>query len=156
MVISCSADGNYPFKMWNDNQLIDSKRNNSDIQSYRAEINLQTAFTPKQDLQIKAYLYDSERGLPGGVIYDNPYSAERLYDKNYFGQFRYENRFSQQVKLQVAGKFNYSWNRDYNNESSALPTTVSARQKLILRPQPGTVRSKDSLSHWPRTFHTII
>lgn len=114
------ADGNYPFKMWNDNQLIDSKRNNSDIQSYRAEINLQTAFTPKQDLQIKAYLYDSERGLPGGVIYDNPYSAERLYDKNYFGQFRYENRFSQQVKLQVAGKFNYSWNRDYNNESSGI------------------------------------
>lgn len=114
------ADGNYPFKMWNGNTLIDSKRNNSDIRTYRAEATLYTSFTPKQDLQVKAYLFDSERGLPGGVIYDNPYAAERLFDKNYFGQFRYENRFSDRLKLQALGKFNYSWNRDYNNEASGI------------------------------------
>ena len=114
------ADGNYPFKLWNGNQLIDSKRNNSDIQTYRAEATLYTSFTPKQDLQVKAYLFDSERGLPGGVIYDNPYAAERLSDKNYFGQFRYENRFSEKFKLQALGKFNYSWNRDYNDEASGI------------------------------------
>lgn len=79
--------------MWNGNTLIDSKRNNSDIRTYRAEATLYTSFTPTQDLQVKAYLFDSERGLPGGVIYDNPYAAERLFDKNYFGQLRYENRF---------------------------------------------------------------
>mgnify|MGYP000423477461 FL=1 len=110
------ADGNYPFKMWNGNALIDSKRNNSDIRTYRAEATLYTSFTSTQDLQVKAYLFDSERGLPGGVIYDNPYAAERLFDKNYFGQFRYENRFSDRLKLQALGKFNYSWNRDYNDE----------------------------------------
>ena len=114
------ADGNYPFKMWNGNSLIDSKRNNSDIRTYRAEATFYTAFTAKQDLQIKAYLFDSERGLPGGVIYDNPYAAERLSDKNYFGQFRYENRFNDRIKLQALGKFNYSWNRDYNNEASGI------------------------------------
>ena len=114
------ADGNYPFKMWNGNTLIDSKRNNSDIRTYRAEATLYTSFTPKQDLQVKAYLFDSERGLPGGVIYDNPYAAERLFDKNYFGQFRYENRFSDRLKLQALGKFNYSWNRDYNDEASGI------------------------------------
>lgn len=114
------ADGNYPFKMWNGNSLIDSKRNNSDIRTYRAEATFYTAFTAKQDLQLKAYLFDSERGLPGGVIYDNPYAAERLSDKNYFGQFRYENRFNDRIKLQALGKFNYSWNRDYNNEASGI------------------------------------
>ena len=114
------ADGNYPFKMWNGNTLIDSKRNNSDIRTYRAEATLYTSFTPKQDLQVKVYLFDSERGLPGGVIYDNPYAAERLFDKNYFGQFRYENRFSDRLKLQALGKFNYSWNRDYNDEASGI------------------------------------
>ena len=114
------ADGNYPFEMWNGNHLIDSKRNNSDIRTYRAEATLYTAFTPRQDLQVKAYLFDSERGLPGGVIYDNPYAAERLSDKNYFGQFRYENRFSDRIKLQALGKFNYSWNKDYNNEASGI------------------------------------
>lgn len=114
------ADGNYPFKMWNGNHLIDSRRNNSDIRTWRAEATLYTTLTPKQDLQVKAYLFDSQRGLPGGVIYDNPYAAERLYDKNYFGQFRYENRFSNRIKLQALGKFNYSWNRDYNDEASGI------------------------------------
>lgn len=131
------ADGNYPFKLWNGNQLIDSKRNNSDIQTYRAEATLYTSFTPKQDLQVKAYLFDSERGLPGGVIYDNPYAAERLSDKNYFGQFRYENRFSEKFKLQALGKFNYSWNRDYNDEASGITETVTGRQKATCRLRSG-------------------
>ena len=105
------ADGNYPFKMWNGNKLIDSKRNNSDIETYRAELNLFVTLNEKQDLKAKVYLFDSERGLPGGVIYDNPYAAERLYDRNYFGQLKYENRFSEKWKLQASGKFNFSWNR---------------------------------------------
>ena len=112
------ADGNYPFKMWNGNKLIDSKRNNSDITTYRAEVNLFATLTDKQDLKAKAYLFDSDRGLPGSVVYDNPYAAERLYDRNYFGQVKYENRFSDQWKLQASGKFNYTWNRNTDKQAS--------------------------------------
>lgn len=112
------ADGNYPFKMWNGNTLIDSKRNNSDIQTYRAEANLFATLTDKQDLKVKAYLFDSERGLPGSVVYDNPYAKERLYDRNYFGQVKYENRFTERWKLQASGKFNYTWNRDTDQKAS--------------------------------------
>ncbi len=122
------ADGNYRFKMKNGNKLIDEKRNNSDIESYRAEVNLFAAISKKQDLKVKAYLYDSERGLPGSVVYDNPYSAERLYDRNYFGQVKYENRFSQKWKLMASGKFNYSWNRDYDRQSSGV-TDYRYRQR---------------------------
>ncbi len=114
------ADGNYPFTMRNGNVLINGKRNNSDIQTIRAEATYYANITNKQSLKIKAYLFDSERGLPGSVIYDNPYAAERLYDKNYFGQFLYENRFDKRLKLKVLGKYNYSWTRDYNNESSGI------------------------------------
>ena len=112
------ADGNYPFEMWNGNKLIDSKRNNSDIKTYRAEVNLFATLTDKQDLKAKAYLFDSDRGLPGSVVYDNPYAAERLYDRNYFGQVKYENRFSDQWKLQASGKFNYTWNRNTDKQAS--------------------------------------
>ena len=114
------ADGNYPFKLRNGTTWIDSKRNNSDIDTYRAEINIFATINEKQDLKVKLYLFDSSRGLPGGVIYDNPYAAERLYDRNYFGQIKYENRFSEKWKLQIGGKFNYSWTRDYNTESSGI------------------------------------
>lgn len=47
------------------NKLIDSKRNNSDIETYRAELNLFVTLNEKQDLKAKVYLFDSERGLPG-------------------------------------------------------------------------------------------
>lgn len=114
------ADGSYPFTMKNEQTLIRSKRNNSDIRTYRAEANLAARLSSKQDLGAKLYLFDSDRGLPGGVIYDNPYTVERLYDRNYFGQLKYENRFSERWKMQANGKFNYTWNRNHNVESSGI------------------------------------
>ena len=72
-------------------------------------------------------LFDSRRGLPGSVVYDNPYAAERLYDRNYFGQLRYENRFSEKWKLKASGKFNYSWNKD-TDKKAAGPTEDRFRQ----------------------------
>ena len=121
------ADGNYPFKMYNGNKLISEKRNNSDIQAYRGELNLYTQLSANQELNGKVYLYHSERGLPGGIIYDNPYSSERLYDKNYFAQVSYENQFNDKWKLKASGKFNYSWNRDKNTQS-ALQTDDRFKQ----------------------------
>lgn len=114
------ADGNYPFKLRNGNQLIDEKRNNSDIGAWRAEVNAYAALGNRQDLSLKLYLFDSERGLPGGVVYDNTYAAERLYDRNYFAQATYENRFADHWRVKAAAKFNYTWNRDYNDESSGI------------------------------------
>lgn len=114
------ADGAYPFTLQNGENFIKGKRINSDIHSYRAEVDLRTRFGQKQTLQAKAYFFDSQRGLPGGVIYDNPYSAERLWDQIGFGQFRYENRFSPRTRMQVSGKFNYSWNRNRNVQSSGI------------------------------------
>lgn len=108
------ADGNYPFELTNGNKRIEAKRNNSDIETWRAEVNLFADITERQELDVKAYLFDSRRGLPGSVVYDNPYAVERLYDRNYFGQMRYENRFSDKWKFQASGKFNFSWNRDWN------------------------------------------
>ncbi|MGL5271968.1 MAG: TonB-dependent receptor plug domain-containing protein, partial [Phocaeicola sp.] len=122
------ADGNYPFELWNGNSLIDERRNNSDIESYRAEVNLFAQLTDYQKLRIKGYLFNSKRGLPGGVIYDNPYAAERLYDRNYFGQFNYQNAWHSNWKWQVNGKFNYSWNRYYNNQASGI-TNDSFQQR---------------------------
>lgn len=112
------ADGNYTYKMYNGNKLIKEKRNNSDIQAYRGELNLYSQLGDNQELNGKIYLYHSKRGLPGGVIYDNPYSFERLHDKNYFAQINYENRFNGKWKLKANGKFNYSWSRDINGQTA--------------------------------------
>jgi outer membrane cobalamin receptor len=113
------ADSNYPFRMWNGSKLIDSKRNNSRIDSYRAEANLFARLTPRQELKFKAYAYGSKRGLPGSVVYDNPYAVEQLYDRNYFGQLKYVNRISEKWKLQASAKYNFSWNRDTDHQAAS-------------------------------------
>ncbi len=112
------ADGNYPFEYVNGAKRVEAKRNNSDIQSYRGEVNLYASFRENQDLRAKLYLFHSERGLPGSVVYDNPYAMERLYDRNYFGQLNYEVRFSPAWKLKAGGKFNYTWNRNTDRKAA--------------------------------------
>ena len=105
------ADGIYFFKLKNGIKTIHERRNNSDIETWRGEVNLDYQLNNRQILKWKAYGFTSHRGLPGAVIYDNTYSAERLADKNVFTQFFYENLFSQHIKLKAAAKWNYSWSR---------------------------------------------
>ena len=105
------ADGVYAFKLKNGVKTINERRNNSDIETWRGEINLDYQLNEKQILKWKTYGFTSHRGLPGAVIYDNTYSAERLVDKNVFTQLFYENQFSQRIKLKAAAKWNYAWSR---------------------------------------------
>ena len=105
------ADGVYWFTLKNGIKTIHERRNNSDIQTWRGELNMSYQLTDKQTLQWKAYGFTSNRGLPGSVIYDNTYSAERLKDKNVFTQILYENRFSNRIKMKAAAKWNYAWSR---------------------------------------------
>ena len=105
------ADGVYWFTLKNGIKTIHERRNNSDIKTWRGELNMNYQLTDKQTLQWKAYGFTSNRGLPGPVIYDNTYSAERLKDKNVFTQMLYENRFSNRIKMKAAAKWNYAWSR---------------------------------------------
>ena len=105
------ADGVYWFTLKNGIKTIHERRNNSDIKTWRSELNMSYQLTDKQTLQWKAYAFTSNRGLPGAVIYDNTYSAERLKDKNVFTQMLYENLFSNRIKMKAAAKWNYSWSR---------------------------------------------
>ncbi len=105
------ADGVYWFTLKNGIKTIHERRNNSDIKTWRGELNMSYQLTDKQTLQWKAYGFTSNRGLPGPVIYDNTYSAERLKDKNVFMQMLYENRFSNRIKMKAAAKWNYAWSR---------------------------------------------
>lgn len=105
------ADGVYWFTLKNGIKTIHERRNNSDIQTWRGELSMNYQLTDKQTLQWKAYGFTSNRGLPGAVIYDNTYSAERLKDKNVFTQMLYENRFSNRIKMKAAAKWNYAWSR---------------------------------------------
>ncbi len=67
---------------------------------------------------IKGNYLDSERGLPGGVIFYNTTSNERLWDKTRFVQAGYSVDFNPKWSLQTNAKYNYAWNKyaDWSNK----------------------------------------
>ena len=105
------ADSHYPYTWINGTIVENKKRKNSDIETWRTELNLFGDFSKAGTLSVKGYYFDSERGLPGSVILYNDYSARRLWDKNAFVQARYENHFGKQFALQAQMKYNYAWTR---------------------------------------------
>ena len=105
------AHGEYPFELKNGQLTTREKRINSDIEVLQGEANLFHTFHDEGELNVKAYYYHSERGLPGAVILYNNASDERLCDENFFVQARYKKVFGPKWTLQAQGKYNYSWNR---------------------------------------------
>ena len=98
-------------------------RENSDIQSIRAEANVVYRIRPKESLSLKTNFFDSERGLPGAVTFYNTYSRARLWDKVFFAQLHYENKTSEKFQTQYSLKYNRAENSFRNfNSSFARPT----------------------------------
>ncbi len=105
---------------------------------------------------MKGYLFDSRRGLPGSVVYDNPYAAERLYDRNYFGQLRYENRFSEKWKLKASGKFNYSWNKDTDKKAAGPTEDRFSQTETYLTATLWAMPVKNLSFRWRRILSIMI
>ena len=118
------SDGQYPFLLKNGKYTQTEKRNNSEVDSWHTEWNLMHEFKEDKKLNVKAYYYQSERGLPGAVILYNPVSNERLWDKNAFVQAKYQGKIAEKWSLQVLAKYNYAWNK-YQDKGAQYEGGVS-------------------------------
>ena len=106
------TDGAYSFIQnygYDKNISVKRKRNNSDVETLKTELNLYGNFSNDKQLLLKASYNNSNRGLPGPAIYYNDYSAERLYDENAFFQAEYIQSINKRFKLMAHTKFNYSY-----------------------------------------------
>lgn len=105
------ADGNYPFKFDEGSYKENRKRYNSDVDIWRTELNVYGNLKNAGILKLKAYYFDSERGLPIATISNKEYTGERLWDKNFFSQANYENKLSEKVSIQGLAKFSRNLNK---------------------------------------------
>lgn len=129
------ADGEYDFKLKNAKTETTERRTNTDVESFKGELNLFYNDSLRNDFNVKAYAYYSERGLPGGVIYYVKENFERLVDKNCFVQANYKRRISSNLTSKVVAKCNYSFNcyTDRNSAySSGLLKQNSTQNELYL------------------------
>ena len=106
-----SADGHYPFTLHygEDNDLTSrEKRKNTEVKNLRAEAGLFGNFSDTEQWRLKAYYYQSSRGLPNATTYYYDYSSQHLWDKNVFVQSQYKKEFSRQWVFQTSAKWNLS------------------------------------------------
>ena len=109
-----SADGHYPFTLhYGENNDLTSreKRKNTEVKNLRAEAGLFGNFSDTEQWRLKAYYYQSSRGLPNATTYYYDYSSQHLWDKNVFVQSQYKKEFSRQWVFQTSAKWNWSYQR---------------------------------------------
>jgi len=84
------------------------RRRNSDVNSLRLEGALFADLTAATQGELRAYFYQSERGLPGATIFYNTenFSSQRLWDRTFFVQGNMEHTFSREWVIQGNVKYN--------------------------------------------------
>ena len=102
------ADGRYKFTFKNADQTEERKRRNSDVDIWRTELNLYGNMGKAGELKFKVNYYDSERGLPGSVIFYRDDNDERVWNKDLFSQLYYKNRVND--KISIKGQLKFSRN----------------------------------------------
>jgi len=110
-----SANGDYPYLLQHsylgDGTTTREIRKNSDVQNLRLEGALYANFSENESGYIKAYFYNSERGLPGGTILYNEgaFTSQRLRDNTFFTQAHYQKDFSKLVSMQLNAKYHHGY-----------------------------------------------
>ena len=115
------ADGTYPFTLKNGTLTTKEKRYNSDVWSISGETNLQHYFKDGSRMNVKAYYYNSERGLPGSVVLYNNHANERMWDENVFVQASYKRQIGQKATLVARAKYDYAYDK-YKDIDVKYPT----------------------------------
>ena len=110
-----SANGEYPYTVQNGSSTTREIRQNSDVKNLRLEAMLYGTFSENENASLKAYYYQSERGLPGAVVlYNEGAINQRIWDKTFFTQAHYQKEFSKFLVFQANAKYNNGWMRYLN------------------------------------------
>lgn len=128
-----NAHGEYPFLLTYGN-LSDTiaSRKNSDIKALNLDASYVYSFTNKQSLSCKIYYYNSERGLPGAIVFYNPFAKQRLWNKDLMSAIQYKNNFTDKFALFANIKFSQNYLRyldpEYLNEAGELDSKYLQRE----------------------------
>ena len=101
-------------------------RQNGDITALRAELTLYAQLKNNGQASFKAYLYNSERGLPGAIVSNFPDHRQRQWDRNFFLHSSLNYSFFKKHNLLANLKFSRDYchyidpdhKEDYGNDNS--------------------------------------
>jgi vitamin B12 transporter len=118
------AHGRYKYKVEGDGSDTLAVRRNGQLSTFQSDAALYWKGTDSNRFQFRINYANSSRGLPGAVVFYNPYSNQHLWNKDLFLQSSYQQHFSNGLQLLLNGKFSRNHLRyldpDYLNQAGEL------------------------------------
>lgn len=120
-------------------------RQNGDIRAFRIETGL-NGFTQRQGKwNVKAYYYDSERGVPGAIVNNVWKFSQRQWDRNFFTQGSFQEQITDRYEILINAKYGYDYLRYLNPDTTLmLIDNVYKQQEMYL----SSVNKYQIASNW--------
>ena len=149
--VSCNytrASGTYPFHLqYGSNKDTTARRNNSDVEALNMNAAVVSVLRDSSRISVRLYYYGSERGLPGAVVYYNPFATQRLWNRDFFSNVQYKTVAKKRLQWLTNMKFSQNWLRyldpEYLNTAGKLDNSYLQREYYVS--QALTWRVIDSL-----------
>jgi len=146
-----SADGRYRYTQHYGQQNDSTsreKRKNTQVNTFRAEAAVTGQFSSTEQWRLKAYYYQSSRGLPGATTLYYDYASQHLWDKTLFLQSHYRKEFNTRWAFQTLAKWNWNYQRylDPDTKNTNGATDNSYYQQEYYLSATALYRPLDNLS----------
>ncbi|MDB5007483.1 MAG: hypothetical protein JWP45_1876 [Mucilaginibacter sp.] len=105
------ANGRYKYKVNGDGSDTSSERTNADVNTQEADGALYWTKSDSNKFNLHINYFNSERGLPGAVVFYNPTSNERLWDRDFFLQAGYTYILANSLHLLINTKLSQEYTR---------------------------------------------
>ena len=131
-----NATGKYKFRYRRHNSLGEiaydttAVRHNGDINATRLEAALHGTLDEGR-WTVRAYSYNSERGIPGAIVNNVFRNGERLWDTNSFIQGSFTNKWSPKFRSLINAKYAADYTHYENQDAKLIQTKNTYRQKEL-------------------------
>ncbi len=118
------AHGRYKYRVDGDGSDTLAVRSNAQLNTIQTDAAFYWKGIDSNRFQLRLNYANSSRGLPGAVVFYNPYSNQHLWNKDFFLQSSYQQHFDTGMQLLLSGKFSRNGLRyldpDYLNQAGEL------------------------------------
>jgi hypothetical protein len=118
------SHGRYKYRVDGDGSDTLAVRNNGQLSTFQSDAALYWMGPDSNRFQFRVNYANSSRGLPGAVVFYNPYSNQHLWNKDLFLQSSYQQHFDNGLQLLLNAKFSRNHVRyldpDYLNQAGEL------------------------------------
>ncbi|GAC1302108.1 MAG: TonB-dependent receptor [Mucilaginibacter sp.] len=127
-----NANGRYKYKVNGDGSDTSSVRSNADLTALQTDGALYWTKSDSNKFNLHVNYYNSDRGLPGAVIFYNPVSHQRMWNRDIYLQSGYEHLWRNSLHLLMNAKLSQDYTHytdpDFLNNTGGLNEKYTQRE----------------------------